>query len=52
MDTVLNEDFAMARTIQAGFASGAQDFVTFGRNEPALQHFHGSLRAALGPLPA
>jgi hypothetical protein len=33
--------------MQRGFYSGAQDAITFGRNEPALQHFHKSVRAAL-----
>src|SRR6185295_6514947 len=31
--TVQAEDFPMARTIQQGFHSGAQDHVVFGRNE-------------------
>jgi hypothetical protein len=33
--------------MQKGFGSGAQDAITFGRNEPALQHFHKSIKAAL-----
>jgi hypothetical protein len=33
--------------MQRGFASGAQDAITFGRNEPALQHYHKSIKAAL-----
>jgi hypothetical protein len=37
----------MARTIQQGFASGAQDHVVFGRNEPGLHDFHRSLSEAL-----
>lgn len=48
MDTVLEEDFVVATAIQNGSSSGAQDHFTFGRNEPALQHFHAQLRAALG----
>ena len=42
------EDFATAAGIQRGYRSGAQDAVTFGRNEPALQHYHRSLLDLLG----
>jgi phenylpropionate dioxygenase-like ring-hydroxylating dioxygenase large terminal subunit len=45
--TVHAEDFPMARTIQQGFASGAQDHVLFGRNEVGLHDFHRSLKDAL-----
>jgi hypothetical protein len=41
------EDFPLSEGIQRGFYSGAQDEVLFGRNEPALQHFHKSAKAAL-----
>jgi hypothetical protein len=47
MATVEKEDFPTCEGMQRGFASGAQDAVTFGRNEPALQHFHKSVAAAL-----
>jgi phenylpropionate dioxygenase-like ring-hydroxylating dioxygenase large terminal subunit len=47
MDTVEHEDFRVGRHIQTGFAAGVQEHVVFGRNEPALQHFHRELRAAL-----
>lgn len=47
MDTVEQEDFRVARYAQRGFASGAQSELLFGRNEPALQHFHLALREAL-----
>jgi phenylpropionate dioxygenase-like ring-hydroxylating dioxygenase large terminal subunit len=47
MATVEKEDFPTCEEMQRGFASGAQDAVTFGRNEPALQHFHKSVAAAL-----
>jgi phenylpropionate dioxygenase-like ring-hydroxylating dioxygenase large terminal subunit len=49
MDTVLNEDFRVARSMQEGFASGAQSHVLFGRNEPALQHYHKELAAVCSP---
>ena len=42
------EDFATAAGIQRGYRSGAQDAVTFGRNEPALQHYHRGLLDLLG----
>ncbi|MCB1745259.1 MAG: Rieske 2Fe-2S domain-containing protein [Gammaproteobacteria bacterium] len=46
--TVEAEDFPLSETIQAGFHSGAQSTLVYGRNEPALIHFHRSLRTALG----
>ena len=49
MNTVLNEDFVVAQTMQEGFVTGAQTHLTFGRNEPALQHYHRSLSDVLGP---
>jgi phenylpropionate dioxygenase-like ring-hydroxylating dioxygenase large terminal subunit len=48
IDAVEGEDFRLGQGIQRGFASGAQEHVTYGRNEPALIHFHRSIRAALG----
>jgi phenylpropionate dioxygenase-like ring-hydroxylating dioxygenase large terminal subunit len=46
--TVLDEDFALGERMQRGFMSGLQAEVVYGRNEPALIHFHERLRAALG----
>jgi hypothetical protein len=48
MATVQQEDFPLAAGIQRGFYSGAQQGILFGRNEPGLQHFHKSVKAALG----
>ena len=48
MDTVELEDFPLAEGIQRGFHSPAQQAIHFGRNEPALQHFHKSVKQALG----
>jgi nitrite reductase/ring-hydroxylating ferredoxin subunit len=48
MATVEAEDFPVCLDIQRGFGAGAQDHITFGRNEPALAHYHWSLRQALG----
>jgi phenylpropionate dioxygenase-like ring-hydroxylating dioxygenase large terminal subunit len=45
--TVKEEDFALGERMQRGFMSGLQAEVVYGRNEPALIHFHERLRAAL-----
>jgi phenylpropionate dioxygenase-like ring-hydroxylating dioxygenase large terminal subunit len=45
--TVKEEDFALGEKMQRGFMSGMQKEVVYGRNEPALIHFHQRLRAAL-----
>jgi hypothetical protein len=34
--------------MQIGFTSGAQSETVYGRNEPAMIHYHQSLRRALG----
>jgi phenylpropionate dioxygenase-like ring-hydroxylating dioxygenase large terminal subunit len=47
MATVEDEDFPLAEGIQRGFHTKAQDAIRFGRNEPALQHFHRSVKQAL-----
>jgi phenylpropionate dioxygenase-like ring-hydroxylating dioxygenase large terminal subunit len=47
-DVVTGEDFPAGRSIQPGLTSGAQTHTVFGRNEPAMIHYHRSLRAALG----
>lgn len=48
MQTVEAEDFPVCVDIQRGFAAGAQKHITFGRNEPALSHYHKSLSEVLG----
>ena len=48
---VRDEDYAIAETLQIGAEAGVQDYVTFGRNEPALHHYHNTYRAALGMEP-
>lgn len=45
--TVQNEDFPLATNAQKDFHCGAQETITFGRNEPALTHFHTCIREAL-----
>jgi hypothetical protein len=47
MATVEEQDFPTCEGMQRGFASGAQDSIVFGRNEPALQHYHRNITAAL-----
>lgn len=42
-----NEDFPQCEQIQANLAAGAADEIVFGRNEPALSHFHQSLATLL-----
>jgi phenylpropionate dioxygenase-like ring-hydroxylating dioxygenase large terminal subunit len=44
---VFEEDFAQQEIIQANLRSGMLPEVHYGRNEPALIHFHQSLAAAL-----
>lgn len=45
--TVKDEDFTLGEKMQRAFMSGLQAEVVYGRNEPALIHFHERLRAAL-----
>lgn len=45
--TVVDEDFAISRGIQKGFVAQGQQHLTFGRMEPALQHFHGWIQRHL-----
>jgi phenylpropionate dioxygenase-like ring-hydroxylating dioxygenase large terminal subunit len=50
---IRDEDYAMSESQQLTANSGALAEVVFGRNEPALHHYHNTYRAALGmdPLP-
>jgi len=52
MATVEEQDFPTCEGMQKGFRSGAQDAIVFGRNEPALQHYHRSIAAALADAAA
>jgi len=52
LDVVTGEDFPAGRTIQIGLTSGAQTQVVYGRNEPAMIHYHQSMRAALRGTPS
>jgi phenylpropionate dioxygenase-like ring-hydroxylating dioxygenase large terminal subunit len=44
----LNEDFAIGESIQAGFATGANDYMTFGRFEGALPAFNKLVKHYIG----
>lgn len=50
---VAAEDYATGVTTQLALASGLQQEVLFGRNEPPLHHYHQTFRRELGlpPLP-
>ena len=48
INTVEREDLVVSAGMQRGFESGHQPTITFGRNEPALAHFHQSVASALG----
>lgn len=50
-EVIRDEDYAAAASSHLGAASGAQDHVIFGRNEPALHHYHNTYRHALGLEP-
>ena len=47
-EIVVDEDYAMAELTQLGASSGAQTHYWFGRNEPALQHYHNVHRKGVG----
>jgi nitrite reductase/ring-hydroxylating ferredoxin subunit len=45
---IRDEDYMVAASSHQGLRSGNLDFLTFGRNEPALHHYHNTYREALG----
>ncbi|MEC7489875.1 MAG: aromatic ring-hydroxylating dioxygenase subunit alpha [Pseudomonadota bacterium] len=45
--TVEHEDYAMGETTQRAAETGMLEHVIFGRNEPALHHYHHTFRSAL-----
>ncbi|MEM7468183.1 MAG: aromatic ring-hydroxylating dioxygenase subunit alpha [Pseudomonadota bacterium] len=49
--TAENEDFKMAEMAHRSAESGLLDQIIFGRNEPALHHFHNTYNEALGLAP-
>ena len=50
---IRDEDYAMGASQQTSANAGALSEVVFGRNEPALHHYHNTYRTMLGeqPLP-
>jgi phenylpropionate dioxygenase-like ring-hydroxylating dioxygenase large terminal subunit len=50
-DVVLDEDYATTWDVQRGLAATVGETQIFGRNEPALQHFHRTVDAYLGGVP-
>ena len=47
LNVVQNEDFPLGEGIQRGFHSAAQTHTVYGRNEPALAHYHREMTAVL-----
>ena len=48
---IQQEDYVAAASSHAGARSGALTHFTFGRNEPALHHYHQTYREALNLPP-
>jgi len=48
LEQVTEEDFEMGEDIQAGLAAGGQQEVYYGKVEPALHHYHSTIRRELG----
>ena len=49
--TVEHEDYVMGEMQQRAAENGQLKHILFGRNEPALHHFHSNFQAALGEAP-
>ena len=45
---IRDEDYAVASGSQQSADAGLQEYVLFGRNEPALHHYHNTYRKVLG----
>ena len=50
-DIIRDEDYAVAARSQLGAEAGHPEYNVFGRNEPALHHYHNTYREALGMAP-
>ncbi len=48
VSTVSEQDYMMGESTQKAAENGLLDHLLFGRNEPALHHFHNTFREALG----
>ena len=51
VSTVEHEDYLMSEKAQVTANGGKLDYFLFGRNEPALHHFHNNYQEALGEPP-
>jgi len=51
VSTVEHEDYLMSEKAQVTAEGGKLEYFLFGRNEPALHHFHNNYRSALGEPP-
>jgi hypothetical protein len=49
--TLEEEDYRMGESTQRNIESGLLEHLVFGRNEPALHHFHNTFRQALDMPP-
>ncbi len=49
--TIEQEDYLMGQHQQSAAESGQLEHLVFGRNEPALHHYHSHFREALGMAP-
>lgn len=49
--TIEKEDYWVGEATQRSAESGTLDYLLFGRNEPALHHYHSQYRDALGMPP-
>ena len=45
---IRDEDYMVAASSHRGLMTGSLDYLTFGKNEPALHHYHNTYREALG----
>ncbi len=50
-EVIRDEDYVAAASSHVGMQSGAIPYVIYGRNEPALHHYHNTYRDALGMPP-
>jgi hypothetical protein len=48
---IIEEDFVVAEKSQAALSSGLVNEVAYGRNEPALHHYHRTFDEALAQQP-
>ena len=47
LDAVVKEDFPLGENVQKGFYADPKRKIIFGKNEPALQHFHKQIKLDL-----